>query len=392
MSVFAQNNEKLEFSELSRLTESQLKMQIGHMRCERNDFGILKVQNQSQEWRRRLVEANILRPKPSGTAATLNFLYVRPGEETSDITTMLTFETLMDIFGIFGVEQAYFDPLCKGADIWHSMRRNNGNYSFVLVIQSLYSMICSFSSELQETTLILFGQHPEEMGPPAAKLSETKFNFYEREWFEPNVDLKRVFSHVHTFQRLQPHHLHHPLTFAYLGLIDHLFAMEIRSDDQTKYMKDIGDSEDESSGDQKKDQDSILKHGKDATMAQRMRISEAAKERMVDMSKLFRGVGMAEMVLGTLDEKASLPTSQGLFPGSMATYDKQIVDQYNLAAAWLGEAIPSARQKLKSLELQLRSRQERIAAITQLVSYFGLVISIIFHPPHFYGMDLNLIQ
>lgn len=176
--LYARNSdsETLESPEPHYLTEQEFKKRINDCK---NASGILEGPDDNyQQWRQRLVTAELLHPKPPDTAAALNFLHIRPGPDDDDLQNMM-FETLEDMIVLFGIELSFVRPLFRNTDVWHSVWRSKGRASFLLVIQKLYAMACAFSSKERETTLIVFGK---DATPDLKKWDEdyreTDYNFY----------------------------------------------------------------------------------------------------------------------------------------------------------------------------------------------------------------------
>lgn len=372
------DSETLKILEPRHLTEEHFKECIN--RC-KNASGILEGPDDNyQQWRQRL-ETEFLRPKPLGTAATLNLLYIRPGTEEDGLKDMM-FETLKDIITLFGIEPSFIHPLWRNTDVWHSVWRSKGKASFLLVIQKLYAMACAFSSKERETTLIVFGGD----ATPDLKLwdenyRETDYNFYNPKWYRDGSIGQSEEKLYHSkpteppmLERLRPHHLYHPLSFAYMGFIDDLFSLEIRSDAQVAFIGDLEEEKKEKADTDEADTGKADKNKADTGKADTgletlIRSSQKARDSIAEMERLFRGLDIASMVLETMENEHK----SGKWCIPSATADTK--NRSEEAPSWLGEALPACRQRLKAQKIQLQSQDKRAKGLTQMVSLSAFELS-----------------
>ncbi|KAI7786209.1 hypothetical protein LA080_004593 [Diaporthe eres] len=238
------DSETLDIPEPHYFTEEEFQTRIHNCK---NKSGILEGPDDNyQQWRQRLVTAGLLHSKPPDTAAALSFLYIRPGREEDGLKDMM-FETFEDVIALFGIERSLVHPLWRNTHVWHSVWRSKGKASFLLVIQKLYAMACAFSSKERETTLIVFGgDATPDLKHWDKDYRETNYNFYNPKWYRDGLIGQSEEYLYHSeptkppmLERLRPHHLYHPFSFAYMGFIDDLFSLEIRSDAQVAFIGDL---------------------------------------------------------------------------------------------------------------------------------------------------------
>lgn len=325
LSIFAKGDETLEPSDPKKWTESELQYSIGKCGFDFDDPEAFKGPDENKKWRQGLEGAEILKPKPIHTSATVDLVYILPksGHKRIHILSDMMIQTLKGMLGIFGIEQSFFHALCRNSDTWYSVQRENGRYGFLLINRGLYSVVCSFSKKDRETTLIVSGQHVDDVDDP---LRRKEFRLFSPEWSFPSVNLGQ--SLRDTFLRgLQPHHLHHPLTFALWGFIDNLFSVErwldrlIDSIDKLKEPLENG-AEDEESKSGITNADKVV-----SNIANK---STDAKDAMMMSAALFEAIGVAELELKTLKDAIGIKT---WFFGKEAHNEEPKDARYDTAAA-----------------------------------------------------------
>lgn len=323
---------------------------------------------QTEQWHQRLAETvsglpGLLASKPQGTTATLNVIYVH--HEKDSVRDMCR-GTLLKLFEIFELDPSVLHLLRRGADTWHCIRRDD-TCAFLFIIQSLYRMACSFSPNGRETNCVIFGSPPKEI---ENDLDKSDFNFYQPAWFckqrppsdswvdnQSLLDEQKTFEPSHACQKLlekiQSHHLHHPLSLAYLGLEDSLSSIFLRVRKEVEPIGELEDALDKATepiGDDKE------------TLGSLVSLFEKAGTASVTLARLSKVTGVASMLLQTLQDRKGwkrwcrrfLPTNSG--------------SQYDHAAEWLAKGLPSCRQILQNEKLQIQSQDERVKALTPIVS------------------------
>lgn len=360
ISVFALENGKVDVDpkNIQQLSEKELVRRIPQQPL---------PLRQTEEWHQSLAETvgelpGLLAPKPQGTTATLNVIYVHNEEDSAKGMSQ---DTLLKLFDTFGLDRSILHFLRRGADTWHCIRRNDETCAFLLIIQSLYRMACSFSPQGRETNCVVFGKPPKKVED---EVDETDFNFYEPAWFyeqspsgnkrrdnQSKLDDRKKFDPSCAFKKLlakiQCHHLHHPLSLAYLGLVDSLSSIFIRVDKEVETIGDLEDKATERIDDDGKTLDSLVS------------LSEKAGRASVTMARLSKATGVASMLLQTLqDRKGWKRWCRRFFPTNSGS-------QYDCAAEWLAEGLPSCRQILGNEKLQIQSQDDRLKALTPIVSW-----------------------
>lgn len=324
---------------------------------------------QTEEWHQRLADTvrglpGLLASKPPGTTATLNVIYV---DNENDSVRGMSRNTLLTLFDIFELDFSSLHLLRRGADSWHCIRRDDDTCAFLLIIQSLYRMACSFSPNGRETNCVIFGSPPKGI---ENEVDKTNFNFYQPAWFceqppssddffddQSVLDEQKTFEPSHALPKLlgkiQSHHLHHPLSLAYLGLVDSLSSIFIRVGKEVGPIGELEDALDEATepiSDNRKTLDSLVS------------LSEKAGTASVTMARLSKVTGVASMLLQTLED------SQGWRRWCQRFFSTTPGSQYCQAAEWLAEGLPSCRQILQNEKLQIQSQDDRVKALTPIVS------------------------
>lgn len=364
ISVFATENGTVDVDprNIHKLSEKQL------IECfPPGQIGGLKLPplSQTEERHQCLVDTRLLPPKPQNTTATLNIIYV---DNEEDSVSGMSRETLLKLFEVFGLDLSILHLLSRGADTWHCIQRDDETCAFLLIIQSLYYMACSFSPKGRETNCVIFGSPPKEIEDD---LDKTNFNFYQPAWFckhrpssdswledKPFLNAQTTFEASHAFpkmlEKIQSHHLHHPLSLAYLGLVDSLSSIFIQVEKQVKPISELVDALDKATepiGDDKESLSSLISS------------FEKAGTASVTMARLSKVTGVASMLLQTLQD------SNGWKRWCQRFFLTSSGSQYDRAAGWLAEALPSCRQILQNEKLQIQSQDERVKALTPIVSW-----------------------
>lgn len=368
ISVFAPENSEvdIDLGNIRQLSEEELVRRIPQ---------VLTPLSQTEEWHQRLAETvnetpGLLAPKPEGTTATLNVIYV---DNEEDAVRGMPRDTLLRLFDTFGLDRSFLHFLIRGADTWHCIRRDDETCAFLLIIQSLYRMACSFSPKGRETNCVIFGCPPKDI---ENGLDKTSFNFYQPGWFyeqppssdgcfddQSMLDEQKTFEPSHAFEgmleKIRSHHLHHPLSLAYLGLVDSLSSIFIRVG---KEVRPIGELEKALKTFTKTDKETGPIDDDEKPLDSLVKLSEKAGTASVTMARLYKVTGVASMLLQTLQDSNGWERwCRKFFPTSSGT-------QYDLAAQWLAEGLPSCRQILQNEKLQIQSQDERVKALTPIVS------------------------
>lgn len=363
ISVFAPENGSVDVDprNIQQLSEKQLIecLPPGHIGSLR-----LPPLSQTEEWHQCLVDTRLLPPKPQNTTATLNIIYV---DNEKDSVTGMSQKALLKLFEVFGLDRSILHLLRRGADTWHCIQRDDETCAFLLIIQGLYYMACSFSPRGRETNCVIFGKPPKKIEDD---VDTTNFNFYQPAWFckpspsndrrvdnEYSVNEQTKFKPFQAFQemleKIQSHHLHHPLSLAYLGLVDSLSSIFIRVGKEVGSISELEDALDnvtEPIGDDKESLSSLIS------------LFEKAGTASVTMARLSKVTGVASMLLQTLQD------SNGWKRWCQRFFLTSSGSQYDRAAGWLAEGLPSCRQILQNEKLQIQSQDERVKALTPIVS------------------------
>lgn len=259
--------------------------------------------SQTEQWHQRLVEKQLLASKPQGTTATLNVIYVH---HEKDSVRGISRVTLLKLFEIFGFDPSVLHLLRRGADTWHCIRRDE-TCAFLFIIQSLYCMACSFAPKERETNCVIFGSPPKEI---ESDLDETDFNFYQPAWFyeqspssherrdsQSKLDDRKTFEPYRAFEnmlaKIKCHHLHHPLSLAYLGLEDSLSSIFLRVNKEVEPIGELEAALDKTT-------EPIGDDGK--TLVHLVSLFEKAGAASVTMARLAKVTGVASMLLQTLQD------------------------------------------------------------------------------------------
>lgn len=329
----------------------------------RNIVGDLEIPSlsQTEEWHQLLAEKKLLAPKPQGTTATLNVIYVN---NEGDCVKDMSRDTLLKLFEIFGLNVSAEHLLRRGVDSWHCIRHDD-ICAFLFVIQNLYCMACSFSPRGRETNCVVFGNPPKQIED---KLDKSNFHFYQPAWFceqspssherranQSMLDKQTTFEPCRAFPKLlagiKSHHLHHPLSFACWGLLDILATISIRIGSETRPITELENKATEPIGDDDKTLDSLVS------------LSRKAGRASVTMARLSRVTGVASMLIQTLQDSDGWERwCRRFFPTSSGS-------QYDRAAEWLAEGVPSCKQILENEKLQIKSQDDRVKALTPIVSW-----------------------
>ncbi|KAG8161468.1 hypothetical protein KVR01_008455 [Diaporthe batatas] len=76
---------------------------------------------QTEQWHQRLAEEGLLEAKPQDTTATLNVIYVHINPVFQEVSK----EALRNLFTAFGLDHSFLHSLCRFADNWHCIRRDD---------------------------------------------------------------------------------------------------------------------------------------------------------------------------------------------------------------------------------------------------------------------------
>lgn len=335
VSIFARNG-SVEPRALGRFSESRLTQCIDRCDFPRDDeSGMIKLPlpHHGDEWHQHLSNAELLCPKPLATTATLNIIYI---SNDSDSVMGMSSQTLLDLFAIFGLDYSFLLPLCRFADTWRAVRPSNGSSSFLLIIQQLYAIAYTFSPKQNVTNCLIFGKHESKV-PDG--LDKTDFNFYQLTWYQAtsnggdeasvrNKDRERVeqlLKRIH----VQPHHLHHPLFMAQLGLVDSLFALAFQINSETNHVAALS----------KRASETKYKPPYGEKYLQPLvRLSHEVGEMHTSMARLFKGAGVAFMLLQTLEARSAW----GKWYRKLCTEgDQNLLRLHGEAEKWLSEGLPS---------------------------------------------------
>lgn len=360
ISVFEDGTGKVDFKpeNIRQLTEGKLLQLFPQNPADDLEIPFL---SQTEEWHRSLEKKELLAPKPPGTTATLNIIYVNNDE---DFFHGMSPDTLPKLFKIFWLDISALHLLGRSVDTWHCIRRDE-ICNFLFIIQGLYRIACSFSPKGRETNCVVFGVPPKRV---VDGLGNFNFYFYRPAWFceqspssherrdnQSMLDKQITFEPSRAFPDLlaniESYHLHHPLSLACFGLLDSLVSISLRVGDEIGPTTDLENKVTAPIGEDEKTLNSLVS------------LSKKAGRASVTMARLSRVTGVASMLLQTLqDRKGWKRWCRGFFPTSSGS-------QYDRAAEWLAENLPSRSQWLQNEKLQIQSQDERVKALTPIVSW-----------------------
>lgn len=361
ISAFALENGTVDVASnnIQRLSEEELRYHIENLE--------LPPLSQTEDWHQRLADAKLLASKPQGTTATLNVMYIHNEE---DSVRGMNRDTLLKLFEIFELDPSVLHLLCRGADTWNYIRRDE-TCAFLFIIQSLYRMACSFAPKGRETNCVIFGSPPKGI---ENDLDKTNFNFYQPAWFckrlpsrdswvddQSLLDKQKTFEASHALplllENIQSHHLHHPLSLAYLGLVDSLSSIFIRVGKEVGPLSDLEDALDRATG--------PIGNAKES-LGSFVSSFEKVGTIGVTMARLSKVTGVASMLLQSLQD------SNGWKRWCRRFFPTDSGSQYNRSAEWLAEGLPTCRQILQNEKLQIQSQDERVKALAPIVSRCSL--------------------
>lgn len=341
-SAFALENGTVQRGSFQTLTEVELTA-----RFSRDDTGNLNHPplSETDEWHEHLVRQNLLSAKPPSTTATLNVIYVYKKRGSWQ---GMKADTLKDIISIFGLDTSFLHPIGKATDTWHFIRRGDGTCTFLFVLQRLYLLACSISLTGRQTNCVIFGM-PFEKVPES--LYVTDFNFYQPAWFDNETGFAADRALWQLLDRIQSHHLHHPLSLAYLCLLDSLSSICIYVvegvDSINKLEAAIA-------------ADVVARESLERLVS----LSQRAGVDAIELAKLSRSTGVASLLLETLEDRKGWKRWCQRF---VVTADYQ-TGLHGRASRWLAEGLPSCRQLLENEKIQIRSQEDRVKALTPIVS------------------------
>lgn len=350
VSSFAHNaSDELDPQPPLRFSENQLKQCIA--KYQSSQGGRLKKYPAigEGEWHRSLADAQLLCPKPRDTTATLNIIYVH-NEENS--VFRVSAQTVLFLFEMLGLDYSFLPSLCRGSDTWLCTRRNDGSCSFLLIIQPVYCIAYSFSPLHRVTNCVCFGKDPWKIEDD---LDETSLNFYQPAWYGDTFDRHKANTLMHVdWAHLQSkaHHLHHPLSLAYMGMVDSLTALTCQVNGMVRR---VGKLEDVTSPENAQ---------RPTNLYQLSQLSLEAGEMHTDIARISKSASIASLLLQTLESRRAWEkwTRRYATSGTEASHRLQ-----NEAGEWMGEGLPSCRQMLQNEQIQVRSQDERVKALTQIV-------------------------
>lgn len=341
-SAFALENGTVQQGAIQTLSENELTA-----RFSRDDAGSLNQPplSETDEWHDHLVRQRLLSAKPPNTTATLNVVYVHRDDKPH---AGMASSTLLDIFAIFALDTSFLHLISRNADSWQFIRRDDGTCSFLFMNAAPYGMACSISLTGRETNCLIFGYWSDVR---RHGIDATDFNFYQPAWFHNETEFLANRALSQLLGRIQPHHLHHPLSLGYLCLLDSLSAIFVQGTEEIGVTFDLENAT---------EADALARESLERWVS----LSQRAGKVNTQLARLFRSLGVASLLLETLEDRKGWEKWCQRF---VTTADYQ-TGLHGRAARWLAEGLPSCRQMLENEKLQLRSQEERVKALTPIVS------------------------
>lgn len=301
--------------------------------------------SETDQWHQHLVRQRLLSAKPPSTTATLNVIYVH---NDKDSLLGMSGETFLDIFAIFGLDISFLHSMSRDTDTWHFIRRDDGTCTFLFVLPTLYYLACSISLPGRQTNCVFIRKRPYVK---VEAVERARFNFYRPDWFHKRTGFKADRAFPQLLERIQSHHLHHPLSLAYLCLLDSLSSIFVQVTAEARSTFDLENAT---------EVDTVDRESLDRWVS----LSQKAGRINVRLARLSKALGVASLLLETLEDRKRWKTWCQKF---VVTADYQ-TGLHGRASRWLVEGLPSCRQLLENEKIQLRSQEDRVKTLTPIVS------------------------
>lgn len=350
-SAFALENGTLQQGAIQTLSENELTA-----RLPRDDAGNLNQAHLSgtDEWYEHLVHQKLLSAKPPNTTATLNVIYVH--RDYCPHRGMAS-STLLDIFTLFGLDTSFFRLISIQGETWHFVRRDDGTCTFLVIISSLYSLAYNVSLIGRQTNCVIFGRSFKNIN---RALDVTHFNFYQPAWFDNDVAFNAGRAFPLLLKSIQPYALHHPLSLAYLCLLDIMSSTFVEVSDEYATINAL---------ERATNADAVAQERLDLWVS----LSQGAGRTNTQLAKISNTIEVASLLLKTLEDRKGWEKWCRRF---VATADYQ-TGLHRRATKWLAEGLPSCRLLLEHEKTQLRLQDNRVRALTPIVSLLPFEITYI---------------